>query len=223
MVGAAAGVTCDTFTPREPPPPEENICRFSQQENPRFREPLAPEILRDNIKLAIECPRTEFYEQSLNSEPRPDIGNRAFQYVPDAEANALPPNPEEFWAAWNRDQELQFVLNVLEVPARAEIVLPDTTLEGVLVSTSMDIPLFEDTGELGTNDARYRVEYELTLLFRHQSAEFDVELTQTYCGIALWDLTGRDRNSWTLFKWEDLEPLAGTCTETMGVLRFLER
>jgi hypothetical protein len=49
------------------------------------------------------------------------------------------------------------------------------------------------------------------------------ELVEIYCGRAFWDLTGGDRNFWTLLRWEDLE--RGTqeqCLGTLGVLRIKE-
>lgn len=225
LVGAAAGVTCDTFTPREPPPPEADICGFSQQKDPQLREPLTPQILRDNIVLAFECPRTEFYEQSLNTEPRPEarFNGRAFAYFPDAGSRPLA--PDEYWDAWNREQELQFALNLLDAPAQRDSVLPDTTLTLFLVSTQLEILRFEDTGQLpGTNDARYDVEYELTLTYESETngGGVPVQLIRIFCGLALWDMTGGDRNFWTLFGWEDREPLGGTCSRTMGNLRVEE-
>ncbi|UCE02046.1 MAG: hypothetical protein JSW67_12400 [Candidatus Latescibacterota bacterium] len=221
LVAAAAGVTCDTFTPRVPPPPEQNICGFSGVENPQFIEPLSPEVLRGNVQLAFECPRTEFYEQSLKL---PENGAPGFVYIPDSGADALAPG---FFDGWDVESEVQFAVNLLDSPAQrvvermvGDVAVNDTLL---LELTTLEIPTFFDTGQLpGTNDARYEVEYELTLTFAGENGT-RTELVEVYCGRAFWDLTGGDRNFWTLLRWEDLEPRPQRpCSETMGVLRIKE-
>jgi hypothetical protein len=218
LVAAAAGVTCDAFTPREPRPPEQNICGFSGVENPQFTEPLSPDVLRGNVQLAFECPRTEFYEQTLKL---PEGGAPGFVYIPDSEADAQA--VPGFFDDWDAEREIQFATNLLDAPAQRLVEQDTLTLTYRLGSTALEITKFEDTGQLpGTNDARYEVEYEFTLTFVLENGTA-AELVEIYCGRAFWDLTGGDRNFWTLLRWEDLE--RGTqeqCLGTLGVLRIKE-
>lgn len=156
--------------------------------------------MRDNIQAALERPTIDpNYKDSL-SDPGP--GSLGFFYIPDAESEALA--EPGFFQGWDKDREVRFMLNLLEGGSRPS-------------SVDMLFTLFRDTGQLpGTNDARYEVHYEFTIVVDDEEAR--------YCGRAFWDLEGGDRNFWTLKQWEDLEPLpnpSSPCEGTMGILRVL--
>ena len=196
---------CDSFTPREAPPPcdpDDPEC----QPPPNFSEPLRPDSVRVNIERAVEGRTVEpNYVRSLAPEPEnlPDV----FFYLPDPQAEALFPG---FFVGWDKDSEVQFMLNLL------------VTSGDSLQAVEMSFPRFEVDPDFTptTNEARYDVDYELSLTYvRGDPPEERVDF---YAGRAKWDFIGGDTNFWTLLRWEDIglpPSSSGTPKGTMGTLR----
>ncbi len=204
---------CDSFTPREAPPPCDPVNDPGCRPPPEFIPPLLPVVVRDNIERAIEGRTVEpNYERSLAPEPvdLPDV----FAYFPDPQAEALAPFPGYF-VGWDKAREVQFMLTLLETPGDSlrdvEIAFPRFSEDRGFPSTSRLI--------------RYDVDYELTLTY----VQGDPPQTRTefYAGMSKWDFfTGERDEFWTLLRWEDIglppspsEPPIGT----MGSLRAFVR
>jgi hypothetical protein len=198
------------FTPRDSPPP----CTPGVDPNCRtprpFKDPLTPEIVRDNIQSGIlkngfDGPTLDNYNRSLNEQ---------FVYIPDALSAATAPtcNGAPFFQNWGKEREVQFMRAVLEEVGSAAV--PD--------SARIDFPVFaEDTSFPNTTDRkRYNVQYFLTLVYPASSGRG----VECYGANAKWDMIGGDRNDWSVLRWEDLEPIpspscSGTYGGTMGALR----
>lgn len=206
-LAAVALAGCDLFSPRTPPAPCDPDTDPNCQPPPEFLEPLLPEIVRDNIKAAVDG-RTVSpnYERSLTPEPADQVG--LFTYIPDQNAEAQA--PPGFFDGWNKGREVQFMLTLLEASGDSlrsvELVFQRYT---------------QDPGFPATNDLkRYDVDYVLSLTYAR--GDPPVERIDLYAGRAKWDLTGGDRNFWTLLRWEDVGPLTvpgETIIGTMGTLR----
>lgn len=197
---------------RDPPPPCDPITDTTCRPPALFAEPLTPEVVRDNVKRALEGPTVDpNYRDSLTGTAAAN-GGIDFVYIPDEAV--LQVNPELF-DGWGREREVQFMLNLLEVGENRPRQVRVTFLD------------FFDTGEISDPDrARYRLQYEITLTFVDSSVDPPGEDERRFCGEAIWDLQGGTRNFWRLQRWEELFPLSLTgdpsCEGTLGQLR-LER
>lgn len=197
---------CDSFTPREAPPP----CTpgtLGCTEPPPFVEPLLPQIVRDNIERAVEGRTVEpNYKRSLAPEPEDLLD--VFIYIPDPQAEALA--PPGFFVGWDKGREVQFMLNLL-------VASGDSLQEAAMAFPRFTVdPDFTPT----TNLARYDVDYELSLTYVR--GDPPIERVDFYAGRAKWDFIGGDRNFWTLLRWEDigLPPSPSSAPiGTMGTLR----
>ena len=198
------------FTPRDAPPP----CTPGVDEGCKtpvpFKDPLTPEIVRDNVVNAIrkrgwDGPNLDNYDRSLNEQ---------FSYDPDALTEATAPscNGAPFFLNWGKFREAQFMRAALEEVGTS--VVPDSARISFLVYT-------EDTTFPNTTDRmRYNVQYLMTLVYPESSGLG----TECFGADAKWDLIGGDRNEWSLLRWEDLGPIetsscSGTYMGTLGVLR----
>jgi hypothetical protein len=168
--------------------------------------------VRDNIERALEGRTAEpNYSRSLTGPPDDDGSSGVFTYGPDPGAEAAA--PPGFFAGWNKDREVQFMLTTLQGSAAATANLRTVTLDFGRYTEDPDFPAT-------TNLVRYDVEYDLKLNF----ATEDSTWTDRYGGSAKWDLIGGDRNFWTLLTWEDIAPLEDPDDPfigTMGTLRAL--
>jgi len=168
-----------------------------------FLDPLTPEIVRQNVEGGLET-------FTVDENYKPSLDN-VFIYVPDpvAEAVALP----GFFAGWNKDREVQFMLNVLQTGTRRPR------------QVQMDFTRFVENDVFpSSNETRYEVDYSLTLTFRDETKTPPVDSSERYSGRALWDFVDKESTShWTITKWEDLEPQCApgdsTCQGTLGILR----
>lgn len=217
LLGAAGvalvGLGC-LFTPRDAPPPCTPGVDVGCKTPVPFKDPLTPEIVRDNVigairKKGFDGPNLDNYDRSLNEQ---------FLYLPDvltaATAPSCPGGP--FFLNWVKAREVQFMRAVLEEVGASD--LPD--------SARISFGLYsEDTGwpDATTDKKRYNVQYFLTLVYPTSSGRG----VECYGANARWDLIGGNRNEWSLFRWEDLEPVpspscSGTYLGTMGALRVRE-
>ena len=194
---------CDSFTPRQPEPPCDPATDPTCVPPHGFLDPTEPVIVRQNVEGGLET-------FTVDENYKPSLDN-VFIYVPDpaAEAVALP----GFFDGWNKEREVQFMLNVLQTGTRRPR------------QVQMDFSRFEENDVFpASNETRYEVTYELTLTFRDETKNPPVDSSERYSGRALWDFvdTG-SRNFWTIIKWEDLEPQCApgdsTCQGTLGILR----
>jgi len=197
---------CDSFSPRTPPPPCDPDTDPNCKPPPPFVEPLVPEIVRDNIKAAVEGRTVEpNYRRSLTPEPADQVG--LFTYIPDPGAEAQA--PPGFFAGWDKGREVQFMLLLLE-----------TTAGDSLRSVQLNFQKFTENDVLPSEDeTRYDVEYQLALTYVSGDT---VERTDYYAARANWDFAGGLRDFWTLARWEDISPLTvpgETPIGTMGTLR----
>lgn len=199
---------CDSFTPRDAPPPCDPVTDPTCQPPPDFFEPLTPEIVRDNIVRALEGRTVQpNYERSL----APGVGETAvFLYLPDPGAEAQ--KPPGYFLDWRKPREVQFMLTLLEGAGDS---LSNVELDFSRYNVDRSFPST-------TNLTRYDVEYVLALTFT--SGDPPQERTDRYAGTARWDLIGGDRLFWTVLEWEDKSPLdvpGQTIVGTMGTLRAL--
>jgi hypothetical protein len=209
---ALAGLGC-LFTPRDAPPPCTPGVDAGCKTPVPFKDPLTPEIVRDNIQGAIrkrgfDGPNLDNYDRSLND---------LFAYVPDANTalTAPPCGADPFFFNWGKLREAQFMRKVLEVVGSNAV--PDSA--AIVFTVYSEDPTYNNTTDL----KRYNVQYTLTLVYPESSGRG----IECYGANAKWDLIGGDRNNWTLLRWEDLEPVPtpscrGTYGGTMGVLRVRE-
>lgn len=203
---------CDSFTPREAPPPCDPVSDPTCRPPPEFISPITPLVVRDNIQRAIEGQTViPNYERSLAPEPEdlPDV----FAYFPDQEAEGLAPSPDYF-VGWDKEREVQFMLTALEADSTLDNV------EMVFPRFSVD-PDFPSTSTL----TRYDVDYELTLTYvRGDPPQTETEF---YAGRSKWDFFTGDRDLfWTLLRWEDISlppSPSDTPIGTMGSLRVFRR
>jgi len=211
MLLLLAGLGCDAFSPRTPPAPCDPLTDPGCAPPPDFFEPLAPEIVRDNIQRALEGRTVEpNYRRSLSGPPDEEQ-TAVFTYGPDPGAEAQA--PPGFFVDWNKSREVQFMLTLLEGSAATN--LRRVSLEFGRYTEDPDFPAT-------TNLKRYDVEYELTLTYL--DGDPPEERTERYGASAKWDLIGGDRNFWTLLTWEDIAPLEipeNPVFGTMGTLRAL--
>ena len=196
---------CDAFTPRTAPPPCDPLTDPTCRPPGEFKEPLSPEVVRDNIIAAMESfTVTPNYIQSIAAKSR---GERPFTYLPDPGLNEVFPG---FFDGWEEEREVQFMLDLLQSGSNSlrTVDLNVTTVTKILGH-------FPDTDR-----ARYTVEYDLLLLFVDSSVDPPVETTQRYCATALWDFIGGNRNFWRLQRWEEINPSGeADCLGSMGLLR----
>ncbi len=204
---------CDSFTPREAPPPCDPVNDPSCRPPPDFLAPINPLIVRDNIERAIEGRTVEpNYKRSLAPEPE-DLPD-AFVYFPDPQAEALAPFPGYF-VGWDKVREVQFMLTLLEASGdslrNVEMAFPRFSVD----------PDFPSTSTL----TRYDVDYELTLTYVR--GDPPQERIDFYAGRSKWDFFTGDRDLfWTLLRWEDIGlPPSSSSTPigTMGSLRTFVR
>lgn len=203
----AAGA-CDGFSPRTPLTPCDPNTDPDCKPPPEFLEPLTPELVRQNIKAAVEGRTVQpNYARSLTPEPADQQGE--FTYLPDPGAEAQA--PPGFFAGWDKGREVQFMLTLLEASGDS------------LRSVELTFPAFTENDEFPSPDlTRYSVEYKLSLTYRR--GDPPVERVDRYAGTATWDFAGGLRNFWTLTRWEDRSPLTvpgETIIGTMGTLRAL--
>jgi hypothetical protein len=193
---------CNPFRPRQPEPPCDPNTDPTCVPPHGFLDPLEPEIVRQNVEGGLET-------FTVDENYKPSLSDR-FIYIPDpaAEAVALP----GFFAGWNKDREVQFMLNVLQTGTRHPRLV------------QMDFSRFVENDVFpSSNETRYEVDYSLTLTFRDETKSPPVDSSERYSGRALWDFTGIDQNHCSITKWEDLEPQCApgdsTCQGTLGILR----
>ena len=194
---------CETFTPRDSPPPcdpdSDPDCRAPAV----FLDPTSPQAVRDNIISAIEAFTVEpNYENSLSSKGR--VGE-PFEYIPEPGLNEV---FQGFFDGWQEEREVQFMLDLLVSAGRP-------------IRVDFNVSRFVDTGFFpNTNQARYDVEYDLSLTFRDSEQDPPVDTVRKYCATALWDFFGGDQNEWVLNRWEEISPSGDPdCLGSMGLLR----
>jgi hypothetical protein len=208
------------FTPRDAPPPcTPGVDAGCNTPRP-FKDPLTPEIVRDNVVGAIlkrgsDGPTLDNYDRSLND---------LFGYVPDALPAATAPacSGAPFFGSsssptWGKTREARFMRQVLEVVGTSAV--PDTAKIVFSVYT-------EDTSfppDPQHDRKRYNVQYTLTLVYPPAPGRG----VECYGANAKWTLVGGSQNNWSLQRWEDLEPIpspdcSGTYMGTLGVLRVRE-
>jgi hypothetical protein len=162
-------------------------------------------VVRDNIIATMQgFTVTPNYEESLSFKTR---GELPFTYIADPVANDACSGCLD---GWEEEREVQFMLDLLQSGSNnlRRVVLK--------VPTFTEIP-----GHFPETDrARYTVSYDLLLTFVDSSVDPAVESTSRYCGTALWDFIGGDRNYWRLQSWEEISPSTeGDCLGSMGLLR----
>ena len=204
---------CDSFSPRSAPTPCDPDTDPDCKPLPPFLEPQTPELVRTNIQAAVQERTVQpNYVRSLTPEPADQPG--LFTYIPDPGAEAQA--PPGFFVGWNKDREVQFMLTLLEASAGGGAALDSLNQVELAFPRYTVDPTFPSTPDL----TRYDVEYVLALTY--ESGDPPVERTDRYAGRAKWDLTGGNRNFWTLLRWEDISPLSvpgATIIGTMGTLR----
>jgi hypothetical protein len=195
---------CETFTPRNAPPPCDPDSDPDCRAPAIFVDPTSPQAVVSNIISAIEAFTVKpNYEESLSSKGNDEP---PFEYIPDPGLNEVFPG---FFDGWQEEREVQFMLDLLVSAGR-----PIRVDFNVTLVREIDHPAGN------TNQVRYDVEYDLTLTFRDSEQDPPVDTDRQYCASALWDFFGGDRNEWVLNRWEEISPSGDPdCLGSMGLLR----
>jgi len=212
LLGVTA-VRC-SFSPRDAPLP----CTPGVDPNcntpPDIQPPISPTVVMDNInkslrKRGVDGPNVEPYYRDQLSE--------LFFYVPDADAEVAAagrtcPPGVPYFVNWDRQREVQFMLEVLQNGT----VVPDSVTLTYLSRVEAD-PFPE------TDKTRYNVQYVLSLVYA--GSDSTARRLECFGATSLWDFNGLDRNDCRLLRWEDTGPLqnvscpGGTYGGTIGALK----
>jgi hypothetical protein len=187
------------FDPRDAPPPRApGPCDGVLQQN-------NPEALRRKIVRAFNCGLIQpDYEECLDA---------AFRYEPDTDAlaHAVDGGAPTFFDAWSPAREVEVMLRALQGADQP-------------LRVRMRTFRFRDTGELVGDQARFDVQYEMTLEFAPPRPPL------VYAGCARWDLIGVQSFPVRLLTWSDVssfgsaacmpDSMTNAGIETSGFLRF---